>query len=537
MDTTNKVLDVVFNILRANTYIKSLEILAEYLLTELEAHTVIIYLSNDEGQQLIPEICLQQGGVNRGRLLSGVSTHRVTKPTDPVLYSYENKKELQLNIRQEKSSFDINNILIHDAIIGVKTERCLNVPLLDENERSFGVVTLLYSVNSEAHVLSDAIRKIINIASRFYGIEKTYARNTRLIHILNNTSEKLRKENENLRKSIKIDPFHSSIIGNSSAMRAVGELVRKVTDSDVMVLVLGETGTGKELIAGLLHKMSQRKDGPFIVQNCAAIPENLLESELFGYRKGAFSGANNDKVGLIEQANGGTLFLDEIGDMPINLQAKLLRVLQEKKIRPLGATAAAERSIDVRFVSATHQDLISKVRLGEFREDLYYRLSVFPIKIPPLRERREDIPELINYFINEFTGKYQKKVAGLTPLVMNILMKYHYPGNIRDLRNIIERAILLVDNGGYIDYPVLGEDMIAFLNPSLKANDSSSDAISLKSAMESYEAKFIRDALKSCNWNQTKAAEKLGIARRTIIEKIQKYQINRYITELDSTLQ
>jgi len=540
MDKSELVMDVVSKIIGAKTYLLCLEIVSKYLLENTTAHTVVVYLQNEQRRQLIPEICLQREGINRSRLLSSIDKTLNGQLVNPLLFSFLNNKEISVSVINDKAKYDVSGILILDAILGVKSEFCQNIPLLDENGQSFGVLALIFPFSVSTTKVELIDKKVVAIASQIYGYEKTYARNTRLIHILNNTSESLRKENDRLKKSIKIEKNDTRIIGRSSCMKSVGELIRKVTHSDVMVLVLGETGTGKELVAGLLHELSDRKDAPFVVQNCAAIPENLLESELFGYRKGAFSGANNDKMGLIEQANGGTLFLDEIGDMPLNLQAKLLRVLQEKTIRPLGASATSERSVDVRFVSATHQDLLAKVKTGDFREDLYYRLAVFPIKLPPLRERREDIPELISHFIQEFTAKYQKKVAGITPLVMNILMKYHYPGNIRDLRNIIERAVLLVENGGYIDYPVLGEDVMMYLNPLLNPSYKTGHikpGENLKSAVDSYEANYIRETLKLCNWNQTKAAERLGIARRTIIEKIQKYQINRYITELDSTLQ
>lgn len=537
MDSDSQYMDVILDLINASEKNTSLELFANFLLSETGASSAIIYLLNEDENQFLPEICIQSNGVNRGKLLSAIPTISNNASIDPVQHCYQKRTKFEANLDKRNDKLNINSILLHDAIIGTKSKRLYCSPLLNINNNVTGVVMLLFSSGEHKYGFPDLLSKLTQIAARIFDIEKTYLRNSRLVHILNNTSEKLRLENDKLKSSLNKDRALSSVIGRSAKMRELGQLVKKVTNSDVAVLVLGETGTGKELIAGSLHQLSERKYNPFVVQNCAAIPENLLESELFGYRKGAFSGANQDKKGLIEQADGGTLFLDEIGDMPINLQAKLLRVLQEKKIRPLGSSAAAERSVDVRFVAATHQDLLSKVRSGEFREDLYYRLSVFPIKLPPLRERREDIPELINHFIKEFTEKYQKKISGMTPLVMNILMKYQYPGNIRDLRNIIERAVLLVDNGGYIDYPVLGEDMIAFLNPGLNMTEAISEGVSLKSAMEQYEARYIRDALKNCNWNQTKAAEKLGIARRTIIEKIQKYSINRYIAELDTTLQ
>lgn len=535
MESSHAILNSVIELVKTKTYLECLEKLCLYLQRNTGSCSVVAYLDQENKGELIPEICLQDNGINRGRILSRLDTNAKDKQNDPFCYCYRNNKQMSFELSECKNVFDLSTLQIHDAIIGIKSTSFALYPMVDEFGAAIGVIALFYSTKSRADHDAYLIQKMIEIASRILSIEKTYDQNKRLVHILNTTTEKLRRENDSLKKSLDRGESSKSIIGRSGAMKNLNGLIAKVVDSDVSVLILGETGTGKELIAESLHQWGNRRDANFVVQNCAAIPENLLESELFGYRKGAFSGANSDKPGLIEQANEGTLFLDEIGDMPLNLQAKLLRVLQEKKFRPLGASTAAERDINVRFVAATHQDLLSKVRNGEFREDLYYRLSVFPIKVPPLRERREDIPELIDYFIREFSIKYGKVIAGMTPLVMNILMKYHYPGNIRDLRNIIERAVLLVESGGYIDYQVLSEDMIEFLMPN--SIDSEHSGQSLKKSMEIHEEKLIRAALKSCNWNQTKAAEKLGIARRTIIEKIQKYNINKYITRLDSTLQ
>src|SRR6186713_2957945 len=235
-----------------------------------------------------------------------------------------------------------------------------------------------------------------------------------------------------------------NIIGSSGALAAVLGVVKKVAKSNTTVLVRGETGTGKELIAGAVHHNSQRNSRSFIKVNCAALQENLLESELFGHEKGAFTGADKQRIGRFEQADGGTLFLDEIGDMSANTQAKILRVLQEHEFERLGGTRTLK--VDVRLIAATNRDLTNMVAGGAFREDLYYRLNVVSIQMPPLRERKEDIAPLTNFFIRRFSGELKKKVQGVDADALKLLMRYHWPGNIRELENAIERAMLLADN-------------------------------------------------------------------------------------------
>ena len=264
--------------------------------------------------------------------------------------------------------------------------------------------------------------------------------------------KKLEEENILLRQEILGE---GEIIGKSKAIKEVMELARKVAPEDTTVLLQGETGTGKELVARAIHKLSPRKNGPYVVVNCAAIPENLLESELFGHRKGAFTGALKDKKGRIEIADGGTLFLDEIGSLSLPLQAKLLRFLETKEIQPLGSEDTFR--VDVRVIAATNQDLRKRVEEGNFREDLFYRLNVFPIYIPPLRERKEDIPLLANYFLQLYSKKMNKKIEKIDDGAMELLLKYSWPGNVRELENVIERAVVLADS------PIVSKEFLPLL--------------------------------------------------------------------------
>jgi two-component system, NtrC family, response regulator AtoC len=305
------------------------------------------------------------------------------------------------------------------------------------------------------------------------------------------------------------------IIGSSGALEKVLEVVRKVAKSNTTVLVRGETGTGKELIAGAIHHNSHRAARNFIKVNCAALQENLLESELFGHEKGAFTGADKQRIGRFEQADGGTLFLDEIGDMSPNTQAKILRVLQEHEFERLGGTRTLK--VDVRLIAATNRDLTNMVAGGAFREDLYYRLNVVSIQMPPLRERKEDIAPLTSFFVRRFAGELKKKVQGVDADALKLLMRYHWPGNIRELENAIERAMLLADNS---------QISAADLRLGETVTSSPRDAASVVKipptgiALEEIERIALIEALKMSNWVQKDAAELLAISPRVMNYKI-----------------
>jgi len=313
--------------------------------------------------------------------------------------------------------------------------------------------------------------------------------------------KKLLEENRKLRSQIDKPIFFKTLIGRSDSMTQMYQLIQKGAKSDSTILILGESGTGKELVAETIHENSPRRDAHFIAINCAAVPENLLESELFGYEKGAFTGATHRKIGKLETAEGGTIFLDEIGDMSTPLQAKLLRVLQNKEIFRLGGNERIQ--IDTRVIAATNRDLLEMVETGAFREDLYYRLNVFPITIPALRERKEDIPELVNHFLKSHN------IVGIEQEALQILMQYDWPGNVRELENIIERAAIMADNIiTTVDLPTFKSD----IRSDFYSYKIPEDGFNL----DQFEKYLIQQALHKAKGNKTKAAEILGITRRRL---------------------
>ena len=306
------------------------------------------------------------------------------------------------------------------------------------------------------------------------------------------------------------------IIGHSPALKSVLAEVKRVAPTDSTVLVLGETGTGKELIAHATHNLSPRCRRPFVKLNCAAIPFDLLESELFGHEKGAFTGAVTQKIGRFEMADTGTLFLDEIGDIPLALQPKLLRVLQEKEFERLGS--GRTHRIDVRLIAATHRDLTEMVSRNEFRSDLYYRLNVFPVLVPPVRERREDIQPLVSHFVEVFAQRMGKHIDQIPQATMNALIAYSWPGNVRELQNLIERAVIRSDNG------VLPNPL-----PRSKKEDADATTISNGTFMDSQRA-LILQALEATDWvigGPLGAAARLGLKRTTLVSKMKKLGLYR----------
>jgi two-component system response regulator AtoC len=330
--------------------------------------------------------------------------------------------------------------------------------------------------------------------------------------------ERLKQENIELKTKLSaIEGKYSldNIVARSEAMNHVFDLVLKVVDHKTTVLITGESGTGKELIAKALHFNGPRASRLLETINCAGIPETLLESELFGYKKGAFTDAVKDKPGRFEQADGGTIFLDEIGDLPLTLQAKLLRFLQEEEITPLGGIGS--KKIDVRVIAATSKDLAKEVEKGGFREDLYYRINVMPIHLPPLRERPGDIPLLFGHFIDFFNRKLKKNVEGLSSEALSILMEYSWPGNVRELENVTERAVLLA-KGRWIKPAELVQEFSPYSGPM--------ESLSIKKSSKRLEKVLIQKALKLTAGNRTRAAKILEISRPMIISKIKEYDIH-----------
>jgi two-component system response regulator AtoC len=331
--------------------------------------------------------------------------------------------------------------------------------------------------------------------------------------------ETLRREVTRLREEVGIDRRYRQIVAKSPAMTKALEVAAKVAKHTSPVLITGESGTGKELVARLIHDESERSRGAFIPVNCGAIPENLLESELFGYTRGAFTGADRDKPGLFEAASGGTLLLDEIGDMPVTLQVKLLRVLQESEIRRLGDTRA--RSVDVRLVASTNKDLEEEVRLGDFRRDLFYRIAVVPIHLVPLRQRRDEIPLLVNHFIEQYNRKLKLDMRGIESDAMRLLLEYPWPGNVRELENTIERAMVLTDGP-----KIMVDDLPANVaNPivALDSPDLPDDELSVKKHSAILERRLIKQALERTGGNKTRAADLLELSSRALLYKIREY--------------
>jgi len=336
--------------------------------------------------------------------------------------------------------------------------------------------------------------------------------------------ERLKNENIILKEQIKEIAEKASfgnMIAKSKAMKSVFKLAEKVAQYDTTVLVTGASGTGKELVARGLHYGGGRSKKPFIPVNCGGIPEALLESELFGHKKGAFTGANKNYIGLFEAANNGTIFLDEVGDLPFMLQVKLLRVLQENEVRPVGDTQS--KLIDVRVIAATSKNLEQEVENENFREDLFYRLNVLPIRLPPLIERSEDIPLLCEYFIDRFNVKLGKKISGISPAAMSRLLQYSWPGNVRELENVIERAVVMAEE----DRLVHDHLPQKFLNDTKQCHQLEEifNGFSIKTGKEILEKNLIQRALEATGGNRTKAAKLLEISHPSLLSKMKSYNI------------
>lgn len=349
--------------------------------------------------------------------------------------------------------------------------------------------------------------------------------NAQLYGRMRKAEEELRDEVGALRRDIaRIDGF-DEIIGNGTAMREVYRLMESAASSPIAVLIEGETGTGKELVARGIHRAGPRASAPFLAVNCAALPETLLESELFGHKRGAFTGATHDRRGHFETAAGGTVFLDEIGDMPPSMQARLLRVLQEGEVIPLGDSRP--RRVDVRILSATNRDLAAAVREGRFRDDLYFRLAAFPIRLPPLRDRREDLPLLIDHFLRQATARVSRSIGGVSGEAVERLTEYDWPGNVRELQNEIERAVTLGTDGenvglGHLSAKVTATDAGAV---PIAAIVPSGPPVPLREARARFEEAYIRDVLARENGNVSRTAGVLGLSRVMLHKKLRAYGI------------
>ncbi|MGD2030792.1 MAG: sigma-54 dependent transcriptional regulator [Desulfobacterales bacterium] len=334
----------------------------------------------------------------------------------------------------------------------------------------------------------------------------------------------LEEENIRLKKELRGKYSYTNLVGTSKGIKKIYDLIEKVADTDGTILITGASGTGKELIARAIHYTSNRSDKPLVVVSCGAIPEALLESELFGHEKGAFTGAFKKRIGRFEMANGGTIFLDEIGEMSPALQVKLLRVLQEQKFERVGGTKTIH--VDLRIIAATHRNLTSAINNETFREDLYYRLNVIPIKVPSLRKRKSDIPLLLDFFLKKFQRGKEKRVSGFLPAAMDAMIAYDWPGNVRELENVIKRLTILCEN-----QMVSFDDLPEIIQEKSRSFQSSDEVImeqnlNFHEAVRDYEKKIILEALEKSNWVKSKAAKLLNINRTTLVAKIKKQNID-----------
>jgi Nif-specific regulatory protein len=411
-----------------------------------------------------------------------------------------------------------------ESLLGANIRSTIGIPLW-KGEQILGVLQV---DNRDAPAMFDR-RDVETLGVLARGASLAIA-NARLIQKLTLAEEQLRKENQFLRGRERSRAGEMRIIGDSRRMQQVLQQLGKVVDTRVTVLIEGETGTGKELFASAIHYRSQRRDKLFVAQNCAAFPENLLESELFGHKRGAFTGATDEKKGLFEVADGGTLFLDEVGEMPLSLQAKLLRVLQEGEVRPIGSTVA--RRVNVRIVAATNRNLEREVSAGRFREDLYYRLKVFPLRVPALRERREDVPLLAAHFLERYTREFGRTIAGFTQPALELLRAYDWPGNVRELENEVQRAVIQADGETFITPELLSprvrsKDARASEPPASDSGNAENatpeedDASgTLREMMDRVEKRILARTLAAHGNNKTSAAKALGITREGLHKKL-----------------
>ncbi|MBI2950861.1 sigma-54-dependent Fis family transcriptional regulator [bacterium] len=366
----------------------------------------------------------------------------------------------------------------------------------------------------EPEALKVDIRRAVESYEMVIELEGRYAEILRLNRELEEARQKLEQENVQLRHVAQQRYRFEGLIGLSPAMNRVYNLIEKVLRSDVSVMLTGETGTGKELLARCIHFNGARQEGAFVAQNCGALPPELLESELFGHRKGSFTGALEDRPGLFEAAHGGTVFLDEIGETSPQMQVRLLRVLQEGEVRRVGETV--DRKVDVRVIAATNRDLRAEVKAGRFREDLFFRLHVFPIEVPPLRDRLEDVPPLAIYFLKKYAPDQRVR---FTPEAMDLLCRYAWPGNVRELENEVQRALLLA---GEVER--IGPEALSVAVRGRAARDEVRGG-TLYAATEQVEREMLVEALRRCKGNRTHAARALGVSRWGLVQKIEKYRI------------
>ncbi len=472
-----------------------LDILARRM--EMRHGTVTLMSPGEDIIQVEVAHGMSANAARRGRYKLGEGiTGRVVETGEPMIVPHINEEPLFLDrtrVRRRKKDDDIS---------------FLCVPI-KSGAKVIGAISVDRTFKSESSLKADL---------RFLTIIATLIARTAVnLEALNREKDQLHRENTRLTQALADKYATTNIVGNSNKMKEVFLLIEQVSGSTATVIIRGESGTGKELVASAIHYNSPRAKGPFIKVNCSALPSSLIESELFGHNRGAFTGAVKDKPGRFELADKGTIFLDEIASIPIETQAKLLRVLQEREIERVGDIRT--RKVDVRIIAATNRDLEQAMKQGEFREDLYWRLNVFPIFLPPLRERPTDILLLADHFVERYAQQHEKDVRRLSTAAIDALTSYHWPGNVRELENCIERAVLLSTDGVIHSY---------HLPPSLQTAEGSKTGIStsLEAAIAKVEKDLISDALKSSAGNMTQAARILQSTERIIRYKVKKYNLN-----------
>lgn len=429
-------------------------------------------------------------------------------------------------LRDEGYSVDV----AHDgesAIERQRTSRCdlIITDLMMPKMKGIELIHRLREIDGVAPVLLitafGSIESAVEAmrAGAFHYVTKPFHNDEILIQIKRALDQnKLQRELRRLRTEVQARQRFQHIIGQSAAMQKVFETVAQVSDLTANVLIEGESGTGKEMIARAIHSNGSRANGPFLPVNCAAIPENLLESELFGYVRGAFTDARKDRRGLFQEASGGILFLDEISEMPLTLQAKLLRVLEDKEVRPLGANHAAK--VDARVLSASNQNLEQLVQAGRFRQDLFYRLNVIRIELPPLRRRREDIPLLVQFFIDKFARAADRRLESIESEALAALKSHTWPGNIRELEHTIERAVLLGKGGA-----IRVDDLPAQVTARAESTFVLDHAVARQLTLHDLEREYIGRVLQNAQGNKTEAARILGVDRTTLYRKLEEYKL------------
>lgn len=451
---------------------------------------------------------------------------------EPAAFAVSTGTVIDIADIDSMDGYDFSRIRCEDRVLGVRTRSLIVIPLTVQANRSIGVLQFTNPVSPNGASRS-AVESYLRPLKSFAAQAAMALWKSRLVEENLRLNERygdhLKKTSPRRTSMPTMKPSHIprqvTLVGESPPIERAVELVRCAACSAVPILLRGETGTGKELMAGLIHKSSDRADKSFVAQNCAALPETLLESELFGYMKGAFTGATAHKPGLVHEAHGGTLFLDEIGNMPLTLQAKVLRLLQEGEVRRVGSTKT--EAVDVRIVGATNVNLEQKIDTGEFRKDLFYRLSVFPITLPPLRERPSDIPKLIDHLLTVAATRARKAVPEVSPEALDRLMCWSYPGNVRELKNILERAILVADAGQPIGSEHLPAELSGHDRQSTPDMPEEFPEGDLKTIVGRYEALIIEAKMRETNWNKSLTARCLNVSRRTIIDKINRYEIRR----------